>query len=180
LAKPDLGGVTGWALTGVTALSLTGDTITTTNGGIPTGAGAATIVITETVCLGQTLLSGCAAANQATLTLTATYTGNASGTTDTFSIATSSSCGTSSGFGCIASGGGITFNNLLSAVVTDAVVLNHPADTVVGDSYALAFGSFTDPFVQGASTPEPSTFALFGVAFLGLLALGRLKYKAVL
>jgi hypothetical protein len=156
-----------WAVNGLTALSVGGAATTNTGGGIPT---TATIVITETVCLGATVVGGCVATgateNEAVITITETYTGN--GTTSSFATTFSASCTTvAASFGCTANSaaGTIAFNNILSLYVEDAVVINHPADTGAG-TYALGFTSFTNGFDQ--DVPEPSTFITLGSALAGL------------
>lgn len=167
-----------WELTGVTALSITGLSVAAdSNGGIPTGAGAPSVQITETVCIGQTSSASCVGTNEAILTILETYTGDSTGAIDTFSALNGSSCtGVSSSFGCVASGGSITFNPVTSVFVTEQVVLNHPIAVGTG-AYSIAFSSFTDPFQQEADSPEPSTFLLLGAALasLGAIRLRRRK-----
>jgi hypothetical protein len=164
-----------WAMTGVTALSIAGSTISGFT--IPTGASAPSITVTEVICLGQTSIVGCTAANEATLSLAVTYTGN--GTSHTLTTGTpTATCGSvTAGFGCAISAGGITFNPLISVAIIDTVVINHPASG--GLNYDLSFTGFTDPIVQSEFTPEPSTFILLGSALAALGGLHLRKRKQV-
>ena len=185
LATPNLGGVaeepTGaaghsWAINGIAALTIPAAP-TLTGTGIPTGTGTGTadvyLKIIETVCLGQTSLANCAAANEATLTALVTYSGTAlNGVQD------SASCGSvTATFGCVASGGNLTFNDIFSAVVTNEIILNHPVDTGTGTTtYNLSLAGFDDTFDQ-MEAPEPSTFILLGSALAGLGALRLRKSR---
>jgi len=184
LATPNLGGAaeepTGaaghsWAINGIAALTIPAPTLTGT--GIPTGTGTGTadvyLQIIETVCLGQTSLANCAAANEATLTALVTYSGTALN-----AVQNSSSCGSvTATFGCVALNGNLTFNDIFSAVVTDEIILNHPVDTGNGaTTYNLSLAGFDDPFDQ-VEAPEPSTFILLGSALTGLGAL-RLRKRS--
>jgi PEP-CTERM motif len=168
-----------WAINGLTAPSISGAATTQTGGGIPTGAGAPTIVIIETACLGASNAAGCVAsgstANEATIRITETYNGN--GITSSFAAASfAASCASvAASFDCVANNaaGTVAFRNVFSIFVEDAVAINHPADTVDGAKYSIGFTAFTDPFAQDA-VPEPATFTLLGI---GLAAAGLLPLR---
>jgi hypothetical protein len=188
LATPNLGGAaeepTGaaghvWAINGITALTIPAPTLAGT--GIPTGTGTGTgdvyLKIIETICLGQTSLANCAAANEATLTALVTYSGT--GTTLN-AVQNSASCGSvTATFGCVANNtnGSLTFNDIFSAVVTNEIILNHPVDTGNGaTTYDLSLAGLDDTFDQ-MEAPEPSTFILLGSALAGLGALRLRKSR---
>jgi hypothetical protein len=186
LATPNLGGAaeepTGaaghvWAINGISALTIPAPTLAGT--GIPTGTGTGTadvyLKIIETICLGQTSLANCAAANQATLTALVTYSGTALNV-----VQNSASCGSvAATFDCVAnnSNGSLAFSGIFSAVITNEIILNHPVDTGTGTTrYDLSLAGLDDTFDQ-MEAPEPSTFILLGSALAGLGALRLRKSR---
>lgn len=166
-----------WALNGAAALSLVNPVIDITTGTDPIPVGTE-ILITETLCLNTNALAGCTAADEVQVSVKYSNDGHLTNTTGITTL--SSSCLSTTAFGCIVGTGAqlgtLSFNNVSQLYIEDVVTLQNPTTLpTTTDRYTISLNSFNFGFDQDTSSPEPASFGLMAAALAGL---ALFKYRS--